>query len=174
MNQTDHHSDGDSPIMTQHNEMLSRVLDRHQLKQVELASQCQISEAQMTRVIQGSRPVTAEIIRGLWDLTQDPEIVALMIGTKEFSLIKHIGKDLPKSQAEQFVVRACAAVMTDIGSDTSTEDSRLQRASIIEGAVECLLSLRAAVLGINTSSSTPKFHRAVTHAPFSKRIDVMA
>lgn len=163
--------------MTQHNEMLSRVLTRHNLKQVELADQCQISEAQLTRVIQGTRPVTAEIIRGLWALTQDNEIVSLLIGTNEFSLIKHIGKDLPKSQAEQFVVRACAAVMTDLGTDTPTEDSRIRRASIIEGAVECLLSLRMAVLGINTPSTnlaSPKSHRTVTHAPFSKRLDVMA
>ncbi|PCI10404.1 hypothetical protein COB72_03375 [bacterium] len=159
--------------MSAHNELIARVLARHNIEQVQLADECQLSESTISRIIHSQRVVTPEVLRALYKLTNDNELIAYLFDTKDFTLIKHINSDLPQQQIESLAVRACAAVLSDTGSKTGTPEDGIKRTSIIDEAITSLMTLRAKLAPANTGNTKPAFRRVAHPYNHSNQLDTV-
>jgi hypothetical protein len=64
--------------MTADLDILQRVLARHGVSQDALARRLNLNPGYLSRVLSGQFPVTFAIFRAVWELTRDPELVALL------------------------------------------------------------------------------------------------
>lgn len=154
---------GDMPIMTAHNDTLARIMQRHGISQLELATESQLSEPTISRVINGKRVVTPEIIRALWRLTLDTQIISMLTGMSEFSIIRSRDSSLTPEQAECLMVRALGQLMSSYATTPRTDDERAARVQLIDEAINAVLTFRAKVTGscpAHASANTTQAHRA--------------
>ena len=142
----------DLPVLTAHNELIARVMRRHNIQNLDLAAESQLSESTICRIVKGTRVVTPEVLRALYKLTNDNELITYLFDTKDFTLIKHAGSSLPKAQLECLTVRALAMVMSQTGVHGQTPETNQRRASIIDEAITCLMSLRSKLVNATAQS----------------------
>lgn len=158
--------------MAAHNDLIARVMHRNNIAQVDLAYECQLSESTISRIIHSQRVVTPEVIRALYKLTEDPEMIAFIFGTPNFALIKHTGSDLSKSQAECLAVIACSKVMSKTGTPSPSRDDRFNRIAMIDKAMTSLAALRSKIIPNTTTQSTTQ--RFVKHQAIGQVLDASA
>jgi transcriptional regulator with XRE-family HTH domain len=150
------HTREDLPVLTAHNELIARVMQRHEIQSLDLAAESQLSESTICRILKGTRVVTPEVLRALYTLTQDNELINFLFGTKHYTLIKHEGSTLPKAQLECLAVRALSLVMSQTGIGGQTTETNQRRAIGIDEAITSLMSLRSKLVNATapTSSNT--------------------
>lgn len=162
------------PVMTAHNDLIARVLDRHGIQQLTLADECQLSESVISRVISGQRVVSPEIFRALYKLTGDFELITFLVGTNEFAIIKHIYTDLPLEQVESMAVRGLAKILSSNGIKATNDQSRFERVTAIDQLVQTLMTLRAKFAAPNTGKPKRTAYRPVHRPPVGGQLDAIA
>ena len=167
---------GDMPIMTAHNEMLARVLERNEISQLDLATEAQISEPTISRIINGKRILSPEVVRAAWRLTHDLDIIAMLTGMNSFTLLRAGKSNLTKAQAECLMVRACSQVMSEYGTKPTTDDQRAERAQLIDEAINSLLIVREKLYANPQATNAAIAYRRVQHpiAPHVPSVDAVA
>lgn len=158
-----HEHEGALPIMSAYNETIATVMDRHGISQAELAARSQLSKPVISRIVNGTRVVSPEVVRGLWELTLDTQIIAMLTGMGSFALLRCGNSSLTKSQAECLMVRACSQVMSEYATSPTTDDQRAERAQLIDEAINSLLIVREKLYANPQATNAASAYRAVQH-----------
>lgn len=120
-------------------EQLLRVLARHDIPQRDLARACNMLDGTLSRVLSGTYPVTLRIVRALFDMTGDTELVELL-STRRHAVIAvpSTGDRSPDlhhaymdaQQAVHEVMTGVSALLTrpPNDNDRSVTDQRIDRA----------------------------------------------
>lgn len=159
-------TDGDNRVMTSHNEMVARVLQRHGIAQVQLADEAGCSESTITRIIQCKRPLTPEVTAALWKLTFDSEIISVLTGDFDIKVIRKPSLVLNLEQAELEAVHACGSVLAGSQLVADDENAIAVRTASIDRAIDSLLALRS---NLAVCHATKSESRTVRHACVCRR-----
>ena len=155
------------PVMKFHTDMLNRVLDRHRVTQDQLALESQLSASHISRILSGERVVSPEVLRALWKLTRDPEVIASITGDALLVAITPAGPELSQPQADALAVRSCARVLHDHGTPPANAGEAIRRITEIDHAIGALAALRVrhAKLATGAPTPAPSGYRTITHQP---------
>lgn len=167
-------SNEDIPIMAAHNDLIARVMHRNNIAQVDLADKCQLSESTISRIISGDRVVSPEVIRALYELTSDPEMLCFLFGGETISLVRPTDEKLTKSQAESRAVIACSSVLIDTGASVGTHDDGIKRMATIDKAINSLADLRRKMITNTYTRIEPTERRVVHHNGSGQLVDMSA
>lgn len=133
----------DAPIMKYHTDMFNRVLDRHGITQDQVALESQLSASHISRIASGDRVLSPEVLRALWQLTRDPEILASITGSAQLIAITPANNELSEQQIDALAVRSCARVLNDHGTPPTNSANAISRITEIDHAIGALAALRA-------------------------------
>lgn len=163
---------GDIPIMAAHNALIARVLKRNEIRQIDLANECGVSETLIHRIITGDRLVTPDIFSTLWRMTKDSELAAFVFGEPGYTVIEPVdASGYTEQQTLLLAVCSCSAVMQKADQRPKSKDEYIDRVSLIDDAIKRLLMLKSKFID-QVKPSNPYTHRSVVHQPTG--LDVVA
>lgn len=152
------------PVMALHNEMIARVMERHNISQKQLAYEAQISTSHISGIISGVRVLGPEVIRALWRMTEDREIIATLTGDNDLCILKPAPNTASDEQISALTVRGCSRVLQDYGTSPRDHDDAMNRVKEIDHAISALSDYRARLTHraqTNTSRAVNAYRSAV-------------
>lgn len=130
-------------------ELLLRVLARHDIPQRDLARACNMLDGTLSRILSGTYPVTLKVLRALFDITGDTELVELL-STRHHTVIAvpSTGDRSPDlhhafMEAQQATHEVMSGVSTLL-TRTPTDTDRSVTNQRIDKAIAALQRLRRA------------------------------
>ena len=153
------------PVMKYHNDMFNRVLDRHGITQDQVALESQLSASHISRIASGDRVLSPEVLRALWTLTRDPEILASITGNSTLVAIEPSKHSETPEQIEAMAVRSCARVLNEHGKQPRSPNEAMSRVMEIDHAIGSLAALRVqyAHRAATTAAHSTRGYRTVSH-----------
>jgi len=163
-------------VMQYHNIVAARVLDRHNLTQDQLAREAQVHPSHLSRMLCGQRTLSPEVLRALWKLTHDPELLDAITGeTGTIYIHEASNDDQSQSQSQpqtqqrtSSCVVALSYMLNQCHTPINSDDDRARRVADIDKTMNALASMRSSVLQSPLPPSTQSTrqtqdHRTVQH-----------
>ncbi|WP_115009514.1 helix-turn-helix transcriptional regulator [Synechococcus sp. N5] len=159
------------PVMRYHNTVAARVIDRHNLTNDQVAREAQLDPSHISRVISGERVLSPEVLRALWTLTRDPELLMAITGDPSITIVAQ-----DEGNASSDIVSECVVTTSYIlhkcYESLDTDDARVKRVADLDRAIQALCAHKRQLLDqldLSPAPSTqPTQHRS------SQKLDCVA
>lgn len=98
--------------------VIVRVLHRNNLRNLDLADATGLSESTISRMVNGHATVSLEVVRALWQLTNDNELVSIALGDPH-AVVVSMNDQTPRPQTfySQRALASCAALVSTLTRD---------------------------------------------------------
>lgn len=122
--------------------VIARVLDRHKIRQVDLADLTGLSESSISRMVNGSATISPEVLRSLWQRTHDHELLAIALGERDAVLIRHEQDNNLNSATQCHRVLAGCGEIIKLCTDRTTRITKAQMINKVDGHIRDLHQFR--------------------------------
>jgi transcriptional regulator with XRE-family HTH domain len=128
----------ETPVMRYHNTVAARVLDRHNLTNDQLAREAQLDPSHISRVLSGERVLSPEVLRALWTLTRDPELLVAITGDPSITIVADEQGDAQSADILTRCVVTTSYILHKSYEPLDNDDARVQRAADLDRAIQAL------------------------------------
>lgn len=153
-------------VMQYHNLVATRVLDRYNLTQDQLAREAQVCHSHLSRMLSGERTLSPEVLRALWKMTHDPELLDAITGETGTIYIYDRKGDGDPDELKANCIVSLAYMLNQCHTPITSDDDRIQRVADIDKTMSALASMRSSLLSSPLpSTQQPRERRTVKHPP---------
>lgn len=160
------------PVMRYHNTVAARVLDRHNLTNDQLAREAQLDPSHISRVLSGERVLSPEVLRALWKLTRDPELLMSITGDPSITIVAQDQESESIADIASRCVVTTSYILHKSYEPIHNDDARVKRVADIDRAIQALCAHKGQLL--NQLELTPTPNTQPTQQRSGHKLDYVA
>lgn len=145
-------------IMPNNAVVIRRVMDRHNLRNLDLACATGMSESQISRMLSGQATISLEVMRSVWQLTSDHELIALAFGDPHAVVFSMQDR---ASRSQTFYSQRALASCSELVNALVGRDPQKKKSQIVQITGDCIADLFRFRNSIQPPSQHPSVGRLI-------------